>query len=313
MIFKGSPIRLTEGPHLYKRNGYFYLLTAEGGTEYEHAVTLARSHDLLGPYELHPQNPILTSSGKPELSLQKAGHASLVETQGGEWYMPHLCGRPLSGTKGATLGRETAIQKVEWREMTGFISQVAETIQGRNYHPRWSRTTPLPHTSRASALRFSSLRKPTPILLGIREPNGLRLHGRESLESNFEQAMLARRLTQQTATATTKISFQPQSFQQMAGIAAYYNTFLFQLPPPIMKRTGLCLQIHSCDDGYFLPLGSESFHSTGELFLRATFEDCSSISPKMANPFGMRDLASMPRSSPTTMENIGASPALSSP
>ncbi|MEC8657052.1 MAG: glycoside hydrolase family 43 protein, partial [Verrucomicrobiota bacterium] len=116
LIFKGSPIRLTEGPHLYKRNGYYYLLTAEGGTEYEHAVTLARSHDLLGPYELHPQNPILTSSGKPELSLQKAGHASLVETQGGEWYMPHLCGRPLSGTNRCNLGRETAIQKVEWRE-----------------------------------------------------------------------------------------------------------------------------------------------------------------------------------------------------
>ena len=81
LIFKGSEIGLTEGPHLYQRNDWYYLLTAEGGTEYEHAVTLARSRNLLGPYELHPENPILTSNGHPNLDLQKAGHASLVETQ----------------------------------------------------------------------------------------------------------------------------------------------------------------------------------------------------------------------------------------
>lgn len=90
IIFKGSNIQLTEGPHLYQRNGYYYLLTAEGGTEYDHAVSLARSRDLLGPYEVHPQNPVLTSSGRPDLPLQKSGHGSLIETQQGEWYMPHL-------------------------------------------------------------------------------------------------------------------------------------------------------------------------------------------------------------------------------
>ncbi|MEO1993419.1 MAG: glycoside hydrolase family 43 protein, partial [Pirellulales bacterium] len=115
-IFTGSPIRLTEGPHLYKRNDWYYLLTAEGGTEYDHAVTMARSKNLYGPYEVHPKNPILTSAGKPDSPLQKAGHASLVETSTGEWYMPHLCARPLPGSKYCNLGRETAIQKVEWLE-----------------------------------------------------------------------------------------------------------------------------------------------------------------------------------------------------
>ena len=146
LIFKGSPIRLTEGPHLYKRNGYYYLLTAEGGTEYEHAVTLARSHDLLGPYELHPQNPILTSSGKPELSLQKAGHASLVETQGGEWYMPHLCGRPLSGTNRCNLAGKLRFRRSNGGRMTGFISQVAETIRRPKLPaPLASNHTPSPY------------------------------------------------------------------------------------------------------------------------------------------------------------------------
>ena len=59
-IFAGSPTALVEGPHLFKRDGWYYLTTAEGGTGYDHAVTMARSRDLFGPYELHPQT--LTSS-----------------------------------------------------------------------------------------------------------------------------------------------------------------------------------------------------------------------------------------------------------
>ncbi len=68
-------------------------------------------------HNIHPQNPILTAWGKPELELQKTGHASWVETQDGEWYMAHLCGRPLEpiGNRGyCNLGRETALQKLEW-------------------------------------------------------------------------------------------------------------------------------------------------------------------------------------------------------
>src|SRR5690606_8341247 len=114
-IFRGTELKLTEAPHLYKRNGYYYLVTAEGGTSYEHAVTIARSRSIHGPYEVDPTNPVLTSNGSPELALQKAGHASLVETQTGEWYMAHLCGRPTKGNN-CTLGRETAIQRCYWAE-----------------------------------------------------------------------------------------------------------------------------------------------------------------------------------------------------
>ncbi|WP_449288690.1 glycoside hydrolase family 43 protein [Marinicrinis sediminis] len=110
-IYKGSPLGGTEGPHLYKRNDFYYLMTAEGGTGYDHAVTVARSRHLFGPYDTDPDNPVLTAAGSPELSLQRAGHASLVETAGGEWYLAHLCGRPLPGTRRCNLGRETAIQR----------------------------------------------------------------------------------------------------------------------------------------------------------------------------------------------------------
>ena len=64
---------LTEGPHLYQKDGYYYLLTAEGGTEYGHAVSIARSKKLLGPYETHPQNPLLTAAKAAWASLAKNG------------------------------------------------------------------------------------------------------------------------------------------------------------------------------------------------------------------------------------------------
>ena len=57
VIFKGTPIKLTEAPHLYHVGEYYYLLTAEGGTRYEHPATIARSPQIAGPYEVHPDNP----------------------------------------------------------------------------------------------------------------------------------------------------------------------------------------------------------------------------------------------------------------
>ena len=98
-IFAGSPLGLVEGPHLFKRNGWYYLTAAEGGTGYDHAVTMARSRTLVGPYELHPDTHLLTSKDAPDAPLQRAGHGQIVETPDGSAYHTHLCGRPLPGTR----------------------------------------------------------------------------------------------------------------------------------------------------------------------------------------------------------------------
>ena len=116
LIFRGTSIGFTEGPHLYKRGGYYHLLVAEGGTFWGHAVTMARSRNIDGPYELHPDTYVLTARDRPDSPLQRAGHASLVETQDGETYMAYLCGRPLPNRGRCVLGRETAIQKMVWSE-----------------------------------------------------------------------------------------------------------------------------------------------------------------------------------------------------
>src|SRR6478672_113048 len=103
-IFPGTALGYTEAPHLYKRNGWYYLLTAEGGTSWSHAVTMARSRNLIGPYELHPDTYIMSARQRPDVELQRAGHASLVETQNGETYLSYLVGRPLRNRGRCTLG-----------------------------------------------------------------------------------------------------------------------------------------------------------------------------------------------------------------
>lgn len=72
-IFAGSELGITEAPHLFKRNGYYYLLTAEGGTFYNHAMTMARSKNIDGPYELDPYGYLLTSKDHQDLPIQRAG------------------------------------------------------------------------------------------------------------------------------------------------------------------------------------------------------------------------------------------------
>ena len=115
-IFQGTELKLVEGPHLYKRNGWYYLLTAEGGTGYEHACTFARSRKIDGPYELHPQKHILTAKDAPLNEVQRSGHGDIVDTPDGKTYLVHLMGRPTTQKRRCVLGRETGIQEAEWRD-----------------------------------------------------------------------------------------------------------------------------------------------------------------------------------------------------
>ncbi|KAF6812511.1 Xylosidase/arabinosidase [Colletotrichum plurivorum] len=101
-----------EGPHLYKRNGWYYLLIAEGGTHVTHSVTVARSKDLWGPYEACPGNPVLTARGTEE-HVQHVGHADLFEDGNGKWWAVCLGVRKDVDGRFA-MGRETFLTRVDW-------------------------------------------------------------------------------------------------------------------------------------------------------------------------------------------------------
>jgi len=256
LIFQGTSIGFTEGPHLYKRGGYYYLLVAEGGTGWGHAVTMARSRNLSGPYELHPDVYILTSRHRPDVELQRAGHADLVETQHGEVYMVHLCGRPLRNRGRCTLGRETAIQRMVWSE-DGWL----RTADGAGV-PRTEAPAPalVPHVfpNRPHREDFDSpelppdfqwLRSPWPeeLFSLTARPGYLRLYGRETIGSQFRQALVARRWQSHCFRAATKMEFEPDNFQQMAGLVCYYNGSKFHyLYVSRDKELGKHIRVMSC-------------------------------------------------------------------
>lgn len=116
-IWGGTGGRFPEGPHIYKRNGWYYLLISEGGTEYGHKVTIARNRNIAGPYESNPDNPILThiNQNAQNNPIQGVGHADMIEAHDGSWWLVCLGFRTQNGQH-HVLGRETFLAPVEWNE-----------------------------------------------------------------------------------------------------------------------------------------------------------------------------------------------------
>jgi xylan 1,4-beta-xylosidase len=236
-IFKGTPLGLTEAPHLYKRDGWYYLLTAEGGTGWGHAVTMARSRTLLGPYNLHPDVYILSARQRPDAALQRAGHADLVETPAGETYMVYLCGRPLANRGRCPLGRETAIQPMMWgsdgwlrtTDGGGLPMVEAPAPAGLAPDPDALASAREDFDTDTLPIAFQWLRSPWPDeLFSLRARSGhLRLYGRETIGSLFRQSLVARRQQAHCFSASTRVEFEPEHFQQMAGLVCYYNSTKF--------------------------------------------------------------------------------------
>ncbi len=260
-VFRGSALGMVEGPHLYRRGGWYYLMVAEGGTGYEHAVTLARARALEGPYELHPQQHVLTSRLDPDAPLQRAGHASLVETPEGEHYLVHLCSRPLAGVRRSPLGRETALQRVEWGEdgwlrlAGGGLVPDLEVAPPRGVEPSPFPPEAARHDFDGGPLPapFQWLRTPCPerIFSLTARPGHLRLYGRESVGSWYEQALVARRQVSFRLRAETSVDFQPATAQQLAGLIAYYNRFKFQyLAVTATEAGGRALAILGCNGSW---------------------------------------------------------------
>jgi len=269
-IYRGTDHKLVEGPHLYRRDGWYYLLTAEGGTGYDHAVTMARSRDLFGPYETDPAKHVLTAKDTgPDHLLQRAGHADIVETQTGEHFMVHLCSRPLPETRTAVtgagihaddvrrspLGRETAIQRLIWDEgefprlAHGGNAPAAE-IDGPDLAEAPVPIIPARRTFEGGLPpEFQWLRNPhCDRLFSVTErPGVLRLFGRESPGSQFEHALVARRQDALAYTAETELEMTPDDYQHFAGLIAWYGRNKFHYLAVTADEAGeRNLTIYSC-------------------------------------------------------------------
>ncbi|SDT06127.1 glycoside hydrolase family 43 protein [Actinoplanes derwentensis] len=212
---------LMEGSHLFERDGWFYLMLAEGGTGFHHGIRLARSRNLRGPYETDPR-PLLTSRDDPRAAIHKAGHGQLITTADGEHHIVHLGARPEMGKTGlrSPLGRETFLQRVVWDD-DGWLRLAGG---GHRPHPGTPGvdTRPRPEPAFAGP-EWISLRGPVAADLTSR-PGWLRLRGQESLDSLFHQSLLTRRLTSLHCTAAVTVDADPRRFTETAGLVVYYNT-----------------------------------------------------------------------------------------
>ena len=236
-IFTGTPAGLTEAPHIHKRNGWYYLLTAEGGTYYHHQATLARSRNLRGPYELHPDNPLITSKDRPDAILQRAGHADWTDTPDGQTIIVFLCSRPLRNRGRSTLGRESAIATLRWdtddwpRLVTdlGRAPTLTPDLPALPPHPFPPTPTRHDFDSPDLPLDFQWLRTPhwQQLFSLTARPGHLRLYGRETIGSVFRQSLIARRQQSFYYSASTLMDFTPHHFQQSAGLVCYYNAAKF--------------------------------------------------------------------------------------
>lgn len=249
-IYKGTDIGLVEGPHLYKRNGFYYLFAAEGGTCYEHAISTARSKNLFGPYETNPINPLISSYMHPELKLQKAGHGSWCTSPDGKNdYLVYLCGRPLQGSYDCPLGRETGIAQMTWVDDWPRVMQPDGTLQNTppayievpyEVEPlpgekdlnlvgksadEYCRITNYTFNDKTFLKDFKVLREPIDEKrFSISSKQGvLRITGGQSPVSNFTQGLIARRQRDFCFEAETKMNFEPDNFQQLAGISWRYD------------------------------------------------------------------------------------------
>ena len=248
-ILRCSEFGHTEGPHLYRRGDYYYLLTAEGGCEYGHAATIARSRKIDGPYEVHPNKQILTAREDRRWPLQKTGHASVVETPEGEWHMVYLCARPLPGTSYCNLGRETGITPCQWTD-DGWLEPVAGLLAPVEFNSEPD------SPPRPACIDFGEIETLPPTLQTLRcpptpdwcsmeaRPGWLRLTGRESMRSLHHQSTIGRRLEHFQVRIETCLDFHPKTFQQLAGLAAYYDTdAYYYLHVTWDENLGRCLRL----------------------------------------------------------------------
>jgi xylan 1,4-beta-xylosidase len=228
-IWGGTGGQWAEGPHMYKINGKYYLMISEGGTSYDHSVTIARSDSPWGPFESCPGNPILTHKKNPKLPIQVVGHADLVDTPDG-WWLVCLAVRPQGG-RFHHIGRETFLAPVVFDSNGWPVVNGNGTIQLVMAAPKlpehiWPKPPARDNfDSNTLAMQWNYLRNPYPENYSLSEhPGFLRLKGSDvNMSSVDSPAFVGRRQTDFNCVAATSLEFNPTSENEEAGLVIRSN------------------------------------------------------------------------------------------
>jgi len=233
-----------EGPHLYRKGGWYYLTIAEGGTGADHAVSVARSRALEGPWQGNPRNPILTHRhlGR-DYAIVNVGHGDLVDDGRGGWWMVHLASRPYGG-RFHNMGRETFLVPLSWEDEWPLPCPGSGKVEASFPAPSLPRFDIEPRAAcdnfedPALDSRWLSLRGPASAFSSLSERHGfLRLRGQKgTLRDAGPVSYVGRRQTDMSFSIRAALEFSPAREGEAAGIALFQaEDFHYRLELAISK------------------------------------------------------------------------------
>lgn len=234
LVWGGIGGRFPEAPHIYKKDGYYYLLLGEGGTEYMHSATIGRSKNIYGPYESCPLNPILTHANRKGQSnpIQGVGHADLVQAKDGSWWMVFLGFRVThQWAYYHILGRETFLAPVDWPKNgwpqvngNGTVSLNME-VPTLPLFPLEKEPERTDFNGDKLGFEWQYLRNPIKDNYSLTEKKGyLRISSSPyTLDQTESVSMICRRQTEHDFTASTLLMLDSSTDNEEAGMTLIQN------------------------------------------------------------------------------------------
>ncbi len=226
-----------EGPHIMKRNGWYYLYAAEGGTSVNHSEVVFRSKNVWGPFVPYENNPILTQRDLPadrKNPITSTGHAQFVDGPDGKTYAIFLAVRPYEGDFYNT-GRETFIAPVEWKDQWPVINPDFKEVQYSypvSIKEQKEKGT-LPQSGNFSyTLTFEKeldpsllfMRKPDSSAFSLSKEKGLSLKLKPETIMDFGSiSFVGKRQQHLFNTIETKIDFVPADTNEIAGLTVFQS------------------------------------------------------------------------------------------
>jgi len=224
-----------EGAHLYKKDGWYYPVFSHGGTGHNHAVSILRGKSIDGPFESNPMNPIITHRDLSKTyPITATGHADLIDTPAGDWWLVYLGKRPNNGEQ-FMLGRETFLSPVDWKGQWPIVNpkgkvgrsemiQTKPALKGiardhNSFRDDFKTATLLP--------QWTFIRTPRAEWWSQTERKGfLRIHLRpEMITEKVNPSFIGKRMEHFNFSATTKMEFNPEGNNEEAGLMIQRDRF----------------------------------------------------------------------------------------
>lgn len=278
IIWNGAKTRSKwiEAPHIYKKDGYYYLIVAEGGTFTNHSVMMARSKTLQGNYEICPRNPIVSHRHLPLTHpIAVTGHGDIVETQNGEWWMVLLGVRPYEGFH-FNLGRETFLVPVIWAEdgwllidtENGLVNE-RERFPKLSPHP-FAHVNPTDHfESSKLSFMWNTIHSSIKPFYSLTERDSyLRLYLKpDEMNEIATPAFVGRRQQHKCFQSTCAMEFTPLSNTEEAGICLIQDDRFHYSFVVGLKDETLFLRLYKTERGTVSLLSEEAIEKKKRFYL----------------------------------------------